>query len=359
MMDEIIIKERSKVGQLITDVQYWIKYLIKNWYWFLIMGILGGTIGFMIAFAMPKYYIASTTFVLEAGESADGGIGKYAGIASAMGVDFGGTGGGIFQGDNILELYRSRKMIESALMTDVSDSLGGQVISLYFIEKGKIEVWKKVNPELLDIDFKKGKQKSEFLQRKRDSIITSIVDDINKNYLSVTKPDKKLSIIKVNVKSENERFSLQFNEALVKEVNEFYVQTKTKKSTDNINILQSKADSVRAIMNGAISTAAVVIDNTPNLNPTRQASRIIPTQRAQFSAETNKAILEQIVKNLEMAKMSLLKEAPLLQVVDRPVYPLFIDKLSKLKTALFFAILFCFFTAAVIVFRRLYLNIMK
>lgn len=358
-MEKIIIKERNKIKRLITDTQYWVKYLIKRWYWFLVIGFLGGGIGFIVAMEMPKYYSATTTFVLESGESSDGGIGKYAGIASAMGVDFGSTGGGIFQGDNILELYRSRKMIESALMTDISDTIGEQVIALYFVEKDKIKEWKKTDPELLDIDFRRDKQKSKYLQRKRDSIITSTVSDINKNYLSVTKPDKKLSIIKVDVKSKNERFSFQFNESLVKEVNKFYVQTKTKKSIDNINILQSKADSVRAIMNGSISTAAVVIDHTPNLNPTRQATRIIPTQRAQFSAETNKAILEQIVKNLEMAKMSLLKEAPLLQVVDRPIYPLYVDKLSKLKSAVFFSIIFCFFTAVVMVFKRMYLNVMK
>lgn len=358
-MEKIIFKERSHIRQLITDTQYWINYLIKRWYWFLIAGALGGGIGFIVAMKMPKYYLATTTFVLESGESSDAGIGKYAGIASAMGVDFGSTGGGIFQGDNILELYRSRKMVESALMTEISDSPGEQVIGLYFLETDKIKKWKKAEPELLNINFRSNKQKSEYLQRKKDSIITAAVNDINKNYLSVTKPDKKLSIIKVDVKSMNEQFSFQFNESLVKEVNKFYVQTKTKKSIDNINILKSKADSVRAIMNGAISTAAAVIDQTPNLNPTRQATRSIPTQRAQFSAETNKAILEQIVKNLEMAKMSLLKEAPLLQIVDRPVYPLYIDKLSKLKSAVFFAILFCFFTAVGVVFRRMYLNIMK
>jgi uncharacterized protein involved in exopolysaccharide biosynthesis len=37
------------------------------------------------------------------------------------------------------------------------------------------------------------------------------------------------------------------------------------------------------------------------------------------------------VKNLELSKMSLLKETPLIQVIDQPVYPLEEIKFGKLK----------------------------
>lgn len=144
-----------------------------------------------------------------------------------------------------------------------------------------------------------------------------------------------MSIIKIDVKSENEVFAKEFNEALVMEVNEFYIQTKTKKSLDNIVILQHKTDSVRAVMNGAISSAAIIVDATPNLNLTKQAQRIVPSQRSQFSAETNKAILGQLVQNLEMSKMALMKEAPLIQKVDEPIYPLSVERIGKLKSVFF------------------------
>src|SRR5690606_13064297 len=123
-----------------------------------------------------------------------------------------------------------------------------------------------------------------------DSIITRFADAINKDVLSVEKPDKKLSIIQVEVSSPDEVFSKVFNENLVRRVNDFYVETKTKKSTENIAILETKIDSVRSVMEGAIYSAARVSDATPNLNPTKQTQRIAPTQQAQFSAETNKVM---------------------------------------------------------------------
>src|SRR5690606_6123841 len=134
---------------------------------------------------------------------------------------------------------------------------------------------------------------------------------IRSDILTVEKPDRSLSIIQVDVTSPDEVFSKVFNENLVQTVNDFYIQTKTKKSTDNIALLEQKVDSVRAVMSGAIYSAVRVSDATPNLNPTRQVQRLGPAQEAQFSAETNKAILSQLLQNLELTKMNLLQEQPL------------------------------------------------
>lgn len=43
------------------------------------------------------------------------GLSQYASLASMAGIDLGGSSsGGIFQSDNILELYKSRLMIEKS-----------------------------------------------------------------------------------------------------------------------------------------------------------------------------------------------------------------------------------------------------
>src|SRR5690606_29706735 len=106
---------------------------------------------------------------------------------------------------------------------------------------------------------------------------------------------------------------------------------KTKKFSDNIAMLQNKIDSVHAIMTGAIYSIAQTSDATPNLNPTRQVQRVVPLQQAQFSAETNKTLLAQLLQNLEMTKMTLLQEQPLIQLVDQPVYPLQVSRVGKIK----------------------------
>ena len=332
--DEISLKG------LILKIREWWQYLWSKKWIICAAGIVGGLLGLGYSFIKKPIYTATTTFVLESGDKA-GGLGAYAGVASMMGIDLGGGGGDMFQGDNILDFYKSRKMIEKALFSPV-DSASNQPLIEKYIEINKLrESW--ANKERLkNLEFKVGDFELAKRDRLRDSVVGSIVAAISKTYLTVTKPDKKLSKIQVDVKSTDEVFAKRFNEEIVQNVNDFYVQTKTKKSLDNVSILQRKTDSVRAVMNGAIYNAAVVSDATPNLNPTRQVQRAAPIQRAQASAETNKAILGSLIQNLEMSKMALMKDSPLLQIVDGPIYPLHMDRLGRVKGIILGGLIFGF-----------------
>jgi len=341
--DEISLKD------LIVKIQEWWRYLLSKWLIIVAFGLLGGVLGFWYATTKKPIYTATTTFVLE--DEKGGGLGSLAGLASMAGVDIGG-GGGIFQGDNILGLYKSRMMLEQTLLTPIEINGKKQLLVDRYIEFNDLrKAWAK-KPDLLKLNF----QPLTFnLQpsRLRDSLLGVIVSDINKNYLNVAKPDKKLSTIQVDVKAKDELFAKNFNDALVKNVNEFYINTKTKKTLQNVKILQQKTDSVRAVMNGAIYAAVAVADATPNLNPTRQVQRVAPAQRAQFSAETNKAILSEMAKNLEITKMALLKETPLIQVIDQPIYPLTKERFGKLKGLIMGGFLAGFLVVLGLIVRRL------
>jgi hypothetical protein len=337
--------------ELIFKIRKWWNYLLTKWFFIIIFSLIGASLGFAYAVFTPPVYIATTTFVLE-DEKGGGGLGNLAGLASMAGVDLGGSGGGIFQGENILSLYKSRTMLEKTLLSSVSINGKDQLLIDRYISMNELKEKWIDKPQLLKINFKTDSTKDGALILKnfrlRDSLLGVIVKDLNKNYLTVFKPDKKLSTIRVDVKSQDELFAKVFNDELVQNVNEFYINTKTKKTLQNVHILQHKTDSVRNVMNGAIYSAVAVVDATPNLNPTRQIQRLAPSQRAQFSAETNKSILTEMVKNLELTKMSLLKETPLLQVVDQPVFPLEVSKFSKVKGLILGGILFGFLTVLIL-----------
>ena len=341
--DEISLKE------LILKIKEWISYLWSKKWTIITAGIIGCALGLAYSFIKKPIYTATTTFVLESGEKG-GGLGAYAGLAAMAGIDLGGGGGGIFQGDNILELYKSRSMMEKALLDTVD--IDGKKISLidHYVAVNKLrEKWDQM-PETKDVVF------NATPNRIKDSLMTDIINNINKNILSVTKPDKKLSIIKVDVKSEDEQFAKLFNEKIVQMVNDFYVETKTRKSLDNIAILQHQTDSVKAVMYGAIYQSAAVADATPNLNPTRQVLRT-PAVRSQANAEANKAIYSELVKNLELAKITARKEAPLIQVIDEPVYPLNKETMGKSLSAIVGSLIFSIISVFFLVFRLLFQNL--
>ncbi len=58
--------------------------------------MIGGALGLAFALFKDPVYTATSTFVLEEGGSS-ASLGQYAGLASMVGVDLGGNGGGIFQ----------------------------------------------------------------------------------------------------------------------------------------------------------------------------------------------------------------------------------------------------------------------
>jgi len=345
------------VKEIFTKLQLLYSYILSKWLVILLFAVLGGVIGLVYAWSKKPLYTAKTTFVLEDADKG-GGMGQYAGLASMVGIDVAGGSGGIFQGDNILELYKSRTMIEKTLLTKLDIEGKQQTLLQRYIDYNKLrERWKKT-PELNKIDFSDTAANAQNMNAKtrrlRDSILGNIVKEINLSNLNVIKPDKKLSLIEAAVKANDEVFAKIFDEQIVKNVNDFYVQTKTKKSLENIYIMQKKTDSVRAVMNGAIYSAAAVADATPNLNITRQAQRSAPVQRSQFSAETNRNILAQLVQNLELSKISLLKETPLIQVIDKPIYPLDKTGLGKLKGFIIGGLLGGLLITFFLAFRRIF-----
>lgn len=341
--DEISLRD------IILGVIDWVKYLLSKWKIILFVGLAGGVAGYFYAKSIKTIYTAESTFVLE-GEGPTGGLGQYSGMAAMVGLDIGGGGGGIFQKDNIIELYKSRTMIEKTLLSPLDTSKNGLLLDRYLDIYRFKEAWKK-DEKFNNINFSDINR----FTRLEDSVITALVKKIRTENLIVTKPDKKLNIISVRIQSEDELFSKEFADRIVTNVNNFYVETKAKKSLNNLSILQFQADSVKAQLLSAISGVASSTDANPNANPSMQILRV-PSQRRQVDAEANKAILTEIVKNLEMAKISVRKEMPLIQIIDSPVYPLQTKRPSTILSIIIGGVLSGFIIVALLVLQRVIKN---
>ena len=332
--DEISLKE------LIQKIQEWIAYLKTQWKLIIGIAALGGIIGFVYASFQKPTYIATTTFVLEEDK---GGGGGALGLASSFGFDLGGGGGGLFTSSNIIELMKSRLVVEKTLLNPVQ--VAGKEISLadYYVQINKLRI---------KVSFPVNADRIKF-SLEQDSVLYGISSGLIKNNLVIAQKDKKVSIISLTVKSESELFSKLFCEQLLKETSNFYIETKSKKARLNVDILQHQADSIRAELNGAITGVAAASDNVYNLNPAFNVKRT-PSTRRQVDVQANTAILTQLVAQLELSKVSLRKETPLVQLIDRPILPLEKEKLGRLKSLVLGGFLAGFLTVLYLVFRQLY-----
>jgi hypothetical protein len=343
--DEISLKE------LIEKGKEWYSYLLSQWKVILLAGVIGAAIGMAYSFSTKPVYTATLSFALE-DEKSGVGLGSALGLASSLGLDLGGGGGSIFTGANLTELFKSRSMVEETLLSPVV--VEGKTISLaemYIQNQEWREKWND-KPKFTSIQFLPNADRTAYT-RVQDSILGVMYQDLSKTGLTVGQKDKKVAIISIDVSATDELFAKYFTEALVKQVSDFYIETKSKKSRENMLILERQTDSIRRELNGAITGVAVANDNTFNLNPALNVRRA-PSARRQVDVQANTAILTELVKQSELAKVTLRKETPLIQVIDRPILPLKKEKFGKVKGIVMGGFLAGFLTVLVLIVSRFF-----
>jgi uncharacterized protein involved in exopolysaccharide biosynthesis len=347
--DEISLKE------LILKIKDWYRFLLTKWLVIVAAGIIGGAIGVGYAFTQKATYTASLSFALEDEKAGGGGLGGALGLASSLGIDLSGSAGGAFSGANLLELMKSRNIVEKALLNPITVNGKTQSFAQYYITINELNKTWSEKPEFKNIVFDVDANRAKYT-RQQDSILGKIYTDVL-GMLTVGQKDKKVSIITIEVKSLDELFSKSFAENLAYEVSSYYIEIKSKKARQNMEILQRQTDSIRAVLNGSIVSVAAAVDNTFGLNPAMQVQKTTISKK-QFDVQANTAILTQLVTNLEMAKVSLRKETPLIQVIDRPILPLKKEKVGKLKSLILGGFLAGFLTVLVLIIKKLFAGIL-
>lgn len=327
--------------------------LLRNWKLLGISGVVGIVLGLFYYSKSETIYSATLSFALEDDQSR-GGLSGAMGLASQFGIDLGGSAGGIFSSANLIELFKSRSMTERALLKKVEYNGSQKTLADIYLEFKEIkEAWKKNNVNLdFSVDSLDTNTTSSIA---KDSVLGLIYKDIVKNFLTVSQKDKKVSIITVNVRSTNEKFAKLFTDNLAREVSQYYVDTKTKRTKENISILQRQTDSVRAELNQSIIGVAAETENTFNMNSALFVKKS-GTQKKQFDVQANTLILTELVKNLELTKVTLRKETPLIQVIDKPKYPLDKEEIGPLRASFYGAVIMGVLMSLYLVAKVLYQN---
>jgi hypothetical protein len=274
-------------------------------------------------FQSPKYE-ATSSFVLEEKSSSGGGL---AGLASQFGFDMNslsGPGSGLFSGDNILDIVKSRVIVEKVLLTKIDSTVQGPTLAdLYLdftglgeklVKKGKV------------VDFYKIKngQTNSALQ---DSMLFAIYEKVIKDNITVDRVNKKGSIFKITTITDNAIFSKTMTDRLLFETSKFYINIKTNSATDNVQKLQRRADSLSSILNTKSYNAATYQILDPNI---AYKSISVPGELSQRDKTIVYSIYAEVVKNLEIARISLVNQTPNIQILDQPKYPLIDQRKSLL-----------------------------
>lgn len=322
---------KNREINFITIIITLIKYktiAFSKWRQIIGVAVCAGLLGIVYAWLGKKEYVAELTLALEDKSSA----GMYSSIASQFGVDLGKGDGGVFKGDNIIELFKSKSMLENALLTSYNFDGNEQLLIERYLLANNMET---------DIQLTNFNKPKNTFSRAEDSLIQVITDAIIKNKLEWGKVEKNLSIVRFSFKSKDELFAKVFLENLTHEVSEFYVATKTKKQKLNLQALSNRIDSVKMELDKEMNAAANNQDQ--NLNASVAKVRV-PFLKRQMNIQLLTTLYGELTKNSELSKMSLAKEEPLLQIIDKPTLPLKFEKKSRLFSGILFSLVGGFLT---------------
>jgi len=320
-----IDEERISFRDFIEKVQGLIHYLLLHWK----KMVLGTLIiaGLRISYEVFRdtIHTAETTFIIEVGE---GNMSQLGSLASVVGINLNSISDDsqLFDTDHIVELYKSYKMLKLAFLSRLDDENSERLITRYAKGKKLLKRWHR-DAELENFSFE---IPVADMGVKHDSLLMEVIDDFKEKQLIIAKPNRKLMILSVKVEDHDPFFAEKFNTVLVEIVNNFYERTSTKKTGENLRILQNQADSTRIILDYSLDQLAQISELQPNPNPLYYTNQV-PFQKLQIDIEASAAVYEEIVKNLEMAKITHRNKKPLIQIIDEPVRPLSIDKARPLK----------------------------
>lgn len=303
----------------------WKKYLWKRRWKIAAIWAVVLFLSLAASFIIPRKYTATLSFALQ-NEEAGGGLSD---LASQFGLNLGGGSMGAFGGDNLFELLQSRMMLERTLLKEQNiDGRRTSLMNMFLDTYGFPEKWRKSkDPALLSLSFPVGQERATF-SRTQDSVMQVVTAMILQKQLVVEKRNKKLSIGDLAFTSQNERLSKLFVENLMDVTGNYYIQTKMKRSLENYNNLKHEVDSIRRLYAKAVRSQASAVDSSPNAIRQSGLTGVVErTTEMQYLAAT----YAEMKTNLELARVSMNTNAPLIEVIDAPIYPLKVTKFGKLK----------------------------
>lgn len=318
-------------------------YIYRKKYIILLFSLFCSAIGLSYVFFSEDTYNAELTFVVEA----DNGIpssSALSGFANQFGIDFGSVEGSTFSNNNILQLLKSRVVVENALFQSAKVNGKDDLLIEHYININDLRDEWSDNKMLNEFSFVNNNK-----SRLNDSITNVVWSQIIEEDLVIDLLDVDATIIKLSYNCVDEDFAIKFVNALIKEMSKMYVQNRTARANNTLSFLQNRADSVERELAIAEQNYALVKDVNRRII---KASGRLKEIRLLRNVEVLQAMYTEIIKNLEISKVTLLNQMPIINIIDTPKAPILKTQKSKKTTVLICFILGFFLSIIYFVFRK-------
>ncbi len=290
-------------------------------YWWIIALFILGIAIFNVykVINTTAYYPAKLTFMVNDEEG--GGLG---GMASVLG-NFGfGGGGGDYNLEKMLELIKSRKIIQKVLLNKghalgQTDYFANHLIKAYDYHEDWSEDTTGLNGLLYNHDsipiFSRAENKAlKILHTRLIGSKEQGIDALLKSVIS-----ESTGIMTLSINTFDEDLSINLLENAFEELSKFYVDKTIEKQKHTYDAISSKADSLHKELNSSEYGLANFMDKNRGLyNKTDQLQRL----RLEAKVKMLGAAWAKVEEQKEMAEFSLRDRTPVIQIIDLPIAPI-------------------------------------
>lgn len=330
-------EEGFGIVDLIHLLKTWKGVFVKNIFKILFTGFIGGIIGFTYSFFSVPVYNAQLKFVMRSDpNSLSSGLSNLTSLLGS-GTSPGGIGNGL---ERVIELIGSDRIIGNAILKKAVVDGRDDILINHFIEiEGYRKKWQK-DTILNDVNFEKDVlfQDLNFQQRKAIKIvIESLIGKETSKKLVSKSFEKKSGVVSVNVACINEDFAISLTNAIYKEIIEFYSDQSLAATTNNVQVLTIKADSIKRELDKTRKAFARNSDQALGL--LLQEDKV-ENKSLSFKENMLSLMYAEVQKNLETLRFIEASSMPSFSIIDQPYSPI---KPKKKSIVLFFFIGFFFF----------------
>ena len=331
--DEISLQD------IIREFRLWREIIRKNFFKFLIAGLVGGAIGFVYAYMDKPVYTAKTRFMLK--NEGVGSLfgGQMTGLTSLLGGGQMGT-----PLERTSEVIASDRIVGRALLRlttvgDTTDLVINHFIRLSDIRKNwaKDTMLANVKFSVTDVNI----ERLTLAQRKAYKIIKGMMTPEKGNGVVQKSFDKKSGVLTLSCVHHHEAFVIALSNVIYDELSAFFIEQMTFSASNNAEVMRQKLDSIKGELD--IVRRAFATQSDRSLGLLLQQDKVDLKAMAVKEQMLN-VMYAEAIKNYESFEFVNKAATPSLMLIDSPFSPIKPSRKSKALYAVLIAAMLIFFS---------------
>lgn len=305
--------------QIRANWKRYVEFLSAKKNVFVLSIFIGLALGTAYIWLKKTRYHAHLSFMINEKES--GGSGALLSLAGQFGL-FGGGGGIGANDDKVIFLLQSRNIIGNALLHPLDTK---QKIADGLYEQFKLANTFSNDTSMIQFHGFESTPYSQ-LSYAQNKALDKIIELLMKSGMLSSESVKRKSlvaqpsgILHVDVITKNEALSKAFADAIFVEIQQFYIQQAVGRQQENYAVLCHRADSLKQLILAKEQQYGAAADYNTGLIKT---SGRIDEMRLKKEVELLNIMYAEVLKNREVARITLDQQKPFFQIIDQPQLPL-------------------------------------